>query len=89
VRPGPLRGEPHLPWVENDDVHYAQSGVYTPSDVSFARDGIAAEASPNIETVLVHGLDAEALRRHRREGTVQNWNDRRTDLYRVEWKGQG
>jgi predicted amidohydrolase/ribosomal protein S18 acetylase RimI-like enzyme len=79
----------NLPWVENDDVHYAQSGVYTPSDVSFARDGIAAEASPNIETVLVHGLDAEALRRHRREGTVQNWNDRRTDLYRVEWKGQG
>lgn len=77
----------NLPFVENADIHYARSGVYTPSDVSFARDGIAAEASVNLETVLVQDLDVETLRRHRRLGTVQNWADRRRDLYGVIWKG--
>ncbi len=77
----------NLPFVENADVHYAQSGVYTPLDVGFARDGVAAEASPNIETVLVHEMDTEQLRRHRLTGTTRNWLDRRVDLYRVVWKG--
>lgn len=77
----------NLPFVENADVHYAQSGVYTPLDVGFAWDGIAAEASPNQETVLVHEVDTEQLRRHRMGGTTRNWNDRRTDLYRVLWRG--
>jgi len=75
----------NLPFVENADVHYAQSAVLTPSDVEFARDGVAVEAEPNLETVLPHDLDLEALRRHQRRGTVQNWNDRRKDLYRVRW----
>ena len=75
----------NLPFVENADVHYAQSAVLTPSDVEFARDGVAIEAEPNLETVLPHELDLEALRRHQRRGTVQNWNDRRRDLYRVRW----
>lgn len=79
----------NLPFVENADVHYAQSGVYTPLDIGFAWDGIAAETSPNIETVLVHEFDVEALRRHRLRGTTNNWKDRRTDLYRVLWKGDG
>lgn len=75
----------NLPSVENADVHYAQSGIYTPSDVVFARDGVAALATPGVETVLVHDLDTEALRRHRLAGTTLNWQDRRTDLYRVSW----
>jgi predicted amidohydrolase/ribosomal protein S18 acetylase RimI-like enzyme len=75
----------NLPSVENADTHYAASGIYTPSDVSFARDGIAAEVSPNIETVITQDLDTELLRRARRSGTVRNWADRRTDLYRVRW----
>jgi len=78
----------NLPFVENADLHYAQSGVYTPADLAFARDGIAAEAQPNLETVVIHDLDLEALRRARRNGTVRNWADRRLDLYRVEWKGE-
>lgn len=77
----------NLPFVENADTHYAQSGVYTPLDTCFARDGIAAEASANLETVLVHELDTELLRRHRRRGTTRNWKDRRTDLYSVRWTG--
>ncbi len=73
----------NLPNVPNADVHYAQSGVYTPSDVMFSRDGVGAETTPNIETVVVHDIDIEMLRRHRLEGTTQNWHDRRRDLYRV------
>ena len=78
----------NLPFVENADVHYAQSAVLTPSDIPFARDGIGAEVSPDVETVLVHDVDLEVLRRHRATGTTQNWNDRRTDLYSVTWKGK-
>lgn len=73
----------NLPFVDNADVHYAVSGIYSPSDVAFSTDGIAAETTPNIETVLVQDLDFELLRRHRRMGTFRNWLDRRHDVYRV------
>lgn len=76
----------NLPFVENADVHYAQSGIFTPTDFSFAREGVAAECMPNIETLIVHDVDIELLRRHKQRGSVQNWNDRRTDLYRVEYR---
>ena len=73
--------------VENADVHYAQSGIFTPADVPFARDGVAAECTPNIETLVVRDVDIEQLRRHKLRGTVQNWNDRRKDLYHVRYTG--
>jgi len=76
----------NLPNVENADIHYAQSAIFTPSDIPFSRDGIAAECTPNIETVLVHDVDIELLRRHRYNGTTQNWLDRRKDLYRVRFQ---
>lgn len=76
----------NLPFVDNADIHYAQSGIFTPADAEFARDAVAAESNPNVETVIIHDLDFELLRRHREGGTVQNWNDRRTDLYRVVFK---
>lgn len=75
----------NLPFVDNADVHYAQSGIFTPSDVSFARDGIAAECTPNIEALVIHDVDIELLRRRRIRGTVQNWEDRRKDLYCVRY----
>ena len=78
-----------LPQVENADLHYAQSAVLTPSDIAFARDGVAAEASANLETVVIHEIDIEAVKRARRSGTVRNWDDRRTDLYRVHAKVGG
>ncbi len=73
----------NLPAVENMDVQYAQSAVFTPSDFSFPRDGIAAEASPNVETVIVADLDLELLRRHHRRGSVRQLQDRRRDLYHL------
>jgi hypothetical protein len=65
------------------DIQYAKSGIYTPSDFQFARDGIAAECMPNIETVVVHDIDIENLERFRQKGTVQNWKDKRNDLYEI------
>ncbi|QDT19934.1 bifunctional GNAT family N-acetyltransferase/carbon-nitrogen hydrolase family protein [Gimesia chilikensis] len=79
----------NLPFVENADIHYAQSGIFTPADVEFARDAVAAECNPNVETVIIHDLDFEQLRRHRESGSVQNWNDRRTELYRVVYQEDG
>ncbi len=75
----------NLPFVENADIHYAQSGIFTPADIEFARDAIAAECNPNVETVIIHDLDLEQLRRHRESGGIQNWNDRRKDLYQVRY----
>lgn len=73
----------NLPSVENMDTQYAQSGIYTPSDFPFSRDAIASECMPNIETVVVHDVDIDLLERFRKNGTVLNWKDRRTDLYKV------
>jgi len=76
----------NLPFVAHADTHYAQSGIFTPLDHSFARDGIAGESTPNVETLIVADVDLALLRRHRYEGTVQPWADRRTDLYAVSWR---
>ncbi|MCA9552713.1 MAG: bifunctional GNAT family N-acetyltransferase/carbon-nitrogen hydrolase family protein [Myxococcales bacterium] len=76
----------NLPFVDYADIHYAESGIYTPCDVSFARDGVAAECTPNVEMVLVQDLDLELLRRHRQLGTELNWKDRRLDVYSVIYR---
>lgn len=74
-----------MPFVDNADMHYAQCAILTPSDFPFARDAVASESMPNIETVVVHDVDLELLRRNRMDGTVRPWTDRRTDLYRVRY----
>lgn len=76
----------NLPFVENVDIHFARSGIFTPADFSFTRDTVAAECTANIETVIIHDVDTELLRRHRTAGSVQNWNDRRRDIYKVVYR---
>ncbi|MEM7528715.1 MAG: bifunctional GNAT family N-acetyltransferase/carbon-nitrogen hydrolase family protein [Pseudomonadota bacterium] len=75
----------NLPDVENMDIQYAQSAIYTPCDFPFARDGIAAETSENIEMVAVADLNLSTLSWARAQGSVRNLRDRRFDLYRVAW----
>ena len=75
----------NLPFVANADIHYAQSGIYTPADISFARDAVASECTPNVETLIVHDVDIELLRRQRMRGTVRTWSDRRPELYGVRY----
>lgn len=79
----------NLPFVENADIHYAQSGIFTPADIEFSRDAVAAETTANIETVIIHDVDVELLRHHRRSGSVQNWNDRRRDIYKIVYREEG
>ena len=76
----------NLPNVDNMDVHYAQSGIYTPCDFPFARDGIAAMADANTEAIIFADVRLDQLTVARNSGTVQNLKDRRFDLYHVEWK---
>ena len=75
----------NLPGVENQDINYAESAVITPCDFPFARDGLAAVATENVETIAVADLRMDDLMASRHSGTVRNLNDRRFDLYRVTW----
>ncbi|TAN08482.1 MAG: GNAT family N-acetyltransferase [Rhodanobacteraceae bacterium] len=75
----------NLPGVNNFDIQYAQSCILTPCDFPFARDGVAADSTPNTETVLFADLRLEDLARARNNGTVQNLKDRRHDLYQLRW----
>ena len=77
----------NLPNVQNMDIHYAQSCIMTPCDFPFARDGIAADTTPNVETIAIADLSLNALRANRQNGTVRNLKDRRHDLYSVVWHG--
>jgi predicted amidohydrolase/GNAT superfamily N-acetyltransferase len=78
----------NLPNVANMDIQYAQSCILTPCDFSFARDGISADTTPNVETVAIADLRLETLSMARNTGTVQNLRDRRHDLYHVQWRGR-
>lgn len=81
----------NLPNVQNMDIQYAQSCILTPCDFPFARDGIAAEASENVETLTINDVNLADLDWARAEGTVRNLGDRRFDLYDIKWakpKGQ-
>lgn len=78
----------NLPNVQNIDIHYSQSCILTPCDFPFARDGIAAETTPNVETVSFADLRLDDLVEARNNGTVLNLKDRRHDLYSVKWHGK-
>lgn len=78
----------NLPGVNNFDIQYGQSCILTPSDFQFARDGVAADSTPNTETVLFADLRLESLARARNAGTVRNLKDRRFDLYETQWLRQ-
>ena len=75
--------------VSNIDIQYAQSAILTPCDFPFARDGIAAEASENLEMLIVADLNLATVQWARAQGSVRNLRDRRFDLYRTRWSDGG
>ena len=75
----------NLPRVKNLDIQYAQSCIMTPCDFPFAKDGIAADTSPNVEMVAIADLRTDLLLEARAHGAVRNLKDRRHDLYSVTW----
>lgn len=74
----------NLPDTANMDIQYAQSAVLSPSDFEFGRDGILAEAVPNIETVITTDLDFESLQEAINSGSVRQRQDRRPDLFQFK-----
>ncbi|MFO7867768.1 MAG: bifunctional GNAT family N-acetyltransferase/carbon-nitrogen hydrolase family protein [Bacteroidales bacterium] len=74
----------NLPKVENMDMQYAQSVVFTPCDFAFPANGIKAEATPNTEMILVADVDIDLLRELHTYGSVRNLRDRRTDVYQIK-----
>ena len=73
----------NLPKVNNMDIQFAQSAVFTPSDFAFPTDAVKAETTPNTEMMLVVDVDLHLLDEIHHFGTVRILKDRRTDLYEV------
>merc|ERR1712023_18219 len=78
----------NLPRVDNVDIQYAQSAVFSPSDFYFPHDGTISESVPNTEMLLFADIDLEKLKLLHSEGSVTNIRDRRKDLYSLVWKGK-
>jgi predicted amidohydrolase len=64
-----------LPMVPAVSLNYGQSAIYTPSDFPFARDGLLAEGTVNMETMIIGDLNLQALDQARTFGTVLPLND--------------
>jgi len=73
----------NLPKVNNMDIQYAQSAIFTPSDFAFPTNCIKAEATPNTEMTIVADVDLDELKMLHNYGSVRNLKDRRHDLYKV------
>jgi predicted amidohydrolase len=79
----------NLPKVNNMDIQYAQSAIFTPSDFAFPSNGIRAEATPNTEMTVIADVDLELLLELHEFGSVQTMKDRRSDLYELRFKNKG
>ncbi|PKP52147.1 MAG: carbon-nitrogen hydrolase [Bacteroidetes bacterium HGW-Bacteroidetes-1] len=73
----------NLPKVQNMDIQYAQSMVFTPCDFAFPTNGIKAEATPNTEMILIADVDIDLLRELHEFGSVRNLKDRRKDIFEL------
>jgi len=74
-----------LPEVDCLDNQYGQSAVFSPSDYGFPQNAVLAEAPANCAMNLVTDLDLQQLVQLRNQGSVRNAQDRRRDLYRLQW----
>jgi len=78
----------NLPNVNNMELSYAQSAVFTPSDFGFPTNCIQSEATPNAEMIVIADVDLSTLGELHEYGSVQNLKDRRTDLYNITFNGK-
>ena len=76
----------NLPKVQNMDIQFAQSMVFTPCDFAFPTNGVKAEATQNSEMILIADVDIDLLRELNQFGSVRNLKDRRTDLFELKKK---
>jgi hypothetical protein len=71
------------------EIHYSQAAIFTPSDITFPINAVAAEAPENTETMIIQDLDLGLLERNRQSGSVRPWFERRSDLYSVHYREGG
>jgi predicted amidohydrolase len=71
----------NLPLVPYMNSNYGQAAIMTPSDYSFARDGIAAEGTINQEQMIVADVDLDLLDEQRVNGSVIPLQDLIKDAY--------
>ncbi len=71
----------NLPRVDNVDIQYAQSAVFSPSDIYFPHDATLTEASANTEMIIFADVDLTKLKLLNTEGSVTNLKHRRKDIY--------
>tara|TARA_R110002049_G_scaffold3795_5_gene27605 strand:+ start:83006 stop:84526 length:1521 start_codon:yes stop_codon:yes gene_type:complete len=76
----------NLPKVQNMDIQFAQSMVFTPCDFAFPTNGVKAETTQNSEMILIADVDIDLLRELNQFGSVRNLKDRRTDLFELRKK---
>ncbi len=76
----------NLPRVDNMDIQYSKSAIFSPSDFAFPSTGIMAETTPNTEMVLIADVDLDLLKHLADKGSVNNRRDRRQDLYTLKLK---
>ncbi len=74
----------NLPKVNNMDIQYAQSAVFTPSDFAFPNNGVKDEATPNTEMTLIVDVNLDLLKELHQHGSVHLMKDRRLDLYQLK-----
>lgn len=74
----------NLPKVNNMDIQYAQSAVFTPSDFAFPTNCIKAETTPNTEMTIIVDVDLNLLKELHSHGSVRTMKDRRKDLYELK-----
>lgn len=75
----------NLPRVNNLDIQYAQSAIFTPSDFAFPENAIKAQTTPNTEMTLIADVNLTLLKELHNHGSVRNLKDRRSDLYALNW----
>jgi predicted amidohydrolase len=73
----------NLPKVENMDIQYSQSAVFTPSDFAFPSNAIKSEATANTEMILIADVDLKLLNELHSYGSVRNLKARRKDFYEL------
>ncbi|MGM0913529.1 MAG: GNAT family N-acetyltransferase [Pseudomonadota bacterium] len=76
----------NVPSIENMEIQYAQSSVFSPSDFAFPHDAVLSETTPNTEMIMFSDLDLTRLTMVRNEGSVTNLKDRRKDLFDLRWR---
>ena len=60
-----------------------------PEEAPYTRGQVAAEASENVEMIIVADLNLATVQWARAQGSVRNLRDRRFDLYRTRWSDGG